>query len=82
MNEDKADMACSPRRKIKEAREQDRKAAEFLDTAADSKDGPDDRADSKDAKFDAKGTEQQRSIAEFSFSFIKNIIGTTTPTNR
>jgi len=74
MDEDKLN-ACSPRRKIQEARFQDRKAAEYLDASADAKDEVDHTADAKDAKaYAACKDDEQRSIAEFSLSFIKRVI--------
>ena len=72
-NEEKLN-ACSPRRKIQEARFRDRKAAEYLDASADAKDEVDHAADSKDSKAYACKGDEQSSIAEFSFSFIKRII--------
>lgn len=77
--EDKGLEACSPRRKLNEARRIDQAASKSLDASAEAKDECDFKADSKeDSKpFDCKH-ERDQTIDAFSRNFIRSII-TSTP---
>jgi len=83
MAEEKGESACSPRRKIQEARRIDEAASKKIDGNAEAKDYCDFKEDSKDdAKMETASSKDDRrtSIAEFSFGFIRGIISSTPPT--
>ena len=77
-SEDKGVEACSPRRKLNEARRIDQAASKSLDANAEAKEDCDFKADSKEESkpFDCKH-ERDQSIDDFSRQFIRGIISNT-----